>query len=88
MAVSCCIHCIVTHKEQSFIKMTIFHCLCYVFNLFYIKKTDAMFLHVYKNRVCVCCAGCKMQLVHALSGQSSVVLCCAYSADGQLLVSG
>lgn len=38
--------------------------------------------------VYVCVTGCKMQLVHTLSGQSSVVLCCAYSADGQLLVSG
>ncbi|KAI5613719.1 WD repeat, SAM and U-box domain-containing protein 1, partial [Silurus asotus] len=32
--------------------------------------------------------GCKMQLIHTLSGQSSAVLCCSYSADGQLLVSG
>ncbi|XP_049335023.1 WD repeat, SAM and U-box domain-containing protein 1 isoform X1 [Astyanax mexicanus] len=32
--------------------------------------------------------GCKMQLVHTLSGQSATVLSCAYSADGQLLVSG
>ncbi|XP_060774657.1 WD repeat, SAM and U-box domain-containing protein 1 [Neoarius graeffei] len=32
--------------------------------------------------------GCKMQLVHTLSGQSSAVLCCCYSADGQLLASG
>ncbi|TTI92361.1 WD repeat, SAM and U-box domain-containing protein 1 [Bagarius yarrelli] len=32
--------------------------------------------------------GCKMQLLHTLSGQQSAVLCCAYSADGQLLVSG
>ncbi|XP_066521073.1 WD repeat, SAM and U-box domain-containing protein 1 [Hoplias malabaricus] len=33
-------------------------------------------------------AGCKMQLMKSLSGQSATVLCCAYSADGQLLVSG
>ncbi|MCJ8730029.1 hypothetical protein PDJAM_G00113750 [Pangasius djambal] len=32
--------------------------------------------------------GCKMQLVHRLSDQSSTVLCCSYSADGQLLASG
>ncbi|XP_062853770.1 WD repeat, SAM and U-box domain-containing protein 1 [Trichomycterus rosablanca] len=33
-------------------------------------------------------AGCKMQLLHTLTGQSASVLSCAYSADGQLLVSG
>ncbi|XP_017537839.1 WD repeat, SAM and U-box domain-containing protein 1 isoform X1 [Pygocentrus nattereri] len=32
--------------------------------------------------------GCKMQLVHTLSGQCATVLSCAYSTDGQLLVSG
>uniref|UniRef100_A0A4W4EXZ9 WD repeat, SAM and U-box domain-containing protein 1 n=2 Tax=Electrophorus electricus TaxID=8005 RepID=A0A4W4EXZ9_ELEEL len=32
--------------------------------------------------------GCKMQLLHTLSGQSATVLSCAYSADGQLLISG
>lgn len=31
---------------------------------------------------------CKMQLLHTLTGQSAPVLSCAYSADGQLLVSG
>ncbi|KAM7424363.1 hypothetical protein PAMA_000622 [Pampus argenteus] len=31
---------------------------------------------------------CKMQLLHTLSGQSAPVLSCAYSSDGQLLVSG
>lgn len=31
---------------------------------------------------------CKMQLLHALTGQSAPVLSCAFSADGQLLVSG
>uniref|UniRef100_A0A1A7X4Z7 WD repeat, SAM and U-box domain-containing protein 1 n=1 Tax=Iconisemion striatum TaxID=60296 RepID=A0A1A7X4Z7_9TELE len=30
----------------------------------------------------------KMQLLHTLTGQSAPVLCCAYSSDGQLLVSG
>ncbi|KAJ0056384.1 hypothetical protein NL108_006904, partial [Boleophthalmus pectinirostris] len=30
----------------------------------------------------------KMQLLHSLTGQSAPVLSCAYSADGQLLVSG
>uniref|UniRef100_H2LHA4 WD repeat, SAM and U-box domain-containing protein 1 n=1 Tax=Oryzias latipes TaxID=8090 RepID=H2LHA4_ORYLA len=33
-------------------------------------------------------AACKMQLLHILSDQSAPVLCCAYSSDGQLLVSG
>ncbi|XP_029951332.1 WD repeat, SAM and U-box domain-containing protein 1 isoform X2 [Salarias fasciatus] len=32
--------------------------------------------------------GCKMQLLHTLTGQSAPVLSCAYSSDGQLLVSG
>ncbi|XP_059208038.1 WD repeat, SAM and U-box domain-containing protein 1 [Centropristis striata] len=32
--------------------------------------------------------GCKMQLLHTLTGQTAPVLSCAYSADGQLLVSG
>ncbi|KAM4592877.1 WD repeat, SAM and U-box domain-containing protein 1 isoform 1-T3 [Odontesthes bonariensis] len=32
--------------------------------------------------------GCKFQLLHTLTGQSAPVLCCAYSSDGQLLVSG
>ncbi|KAM9398073.1 WD repeat, SAM and U-box domain-containing protein 1-like isoform 1-T1 [Salvelinus alpinus] len=31
---------------------------------------------------------CKMQLLHTLTGQSAPVLSCAFSADGQLLVSG
>uniref|UniRef100_A0A671XSK4 WD repeat, SAM and U-box domain-containing protein 1 n=1 Tax=Sparus aurata TaxID=8175 RepID=A0A671XSK4_SPAAU len=31
---------------------------------------------------------CKMQLLHTLTGQSAPVLSCAYSSDGQLLVSG
>ncbi|XP_041839495.1 WD repeat, SAM and U-box domain-containing protein 1 isoform X2 [Melanotaenia boesemani] len=31
---------------------------------------------------------CKMQLLHTLTDQSAPVLCCAYSSDGQLLVSG
>uniref|UniRef100_A0A8C5H5M0 WD repeat, SAM and U-box domain-containing protein 1 n=1 Tax=Gouania willdenowi TaxID=441366 RepID=A0A8C5H5M0_GOUWI len=31
---------------------------------------------------------CKMHLMHTLTGQSAPVLSCAYSADGQLLVSG
>uniref|UniRef100_A0A672NHX9 WD repeat, SAM and U-box domain-containing protein 1-like n=1 Tax=Sinocyclocheilus grahami TaxID=75366 RepID=A0A672NHX9_SINGR len=33
-------------------------------------------------------AGIKMQLAHSLMGQSAPVLSCAYSADGQMLVSG
>uniref|UniRef100_A0A673HIB7 WD repeat, SAM and U-box domain-containing protein 1 n=1 Tax=Sinocyclocheilus rhinocerous TaxID=307959 RepID=A0A673HIB7_9TELE len=33
-------------------------------------------------------AGIKMQLVHTLTGQSAPILSCAYSADGQMLVSG
>ncbi|KAJ8416980.1 hypothetical protein AAFF_G00328580 [Aldrovandia affinis] len=33
-------------------------------------------------------AGCKVQLLHTLVGQSAPVLSCAFSADGQLLVSG
>ncbi|XP_030637031.1 WD repeat, SAM and U-box domain-containing protein 1 [Chanos chanos] len=33
-------------------------------------------------------AGWKMLLVHTLSGQSAPVLSCAFSADGQMLVSG
>ncbi|XP_073726910.1 WD repeat, SAM and U-box domain-containing protein 1 [Misgurnus anguillicaudatus] len=37
---------------------------------------------------CVSSAGVKMQLVHTLTGQSAPVLSCAYSADGQMLVSG
>ncbi|XP_051562234.1 WD repeat, SAM and U-box domain-containing protein 1 isoform X1 [Myxocyprinus asiaticus] len=32
--------------------------------------------------------GVKMQLAHTLTGQSAPVLSCAYSADGQMLVSG
>ncbi|XP_032358135.1 WD repeat, SAM and U-box domain-containing protein 1 isoform X2 [Etheostoma spectabile] len=32
--------------------------------------------------------GYKMQLLHTLTGQSAPVLSCAYSSDGQLLVSG
>ncbi|KAM4631175.1 WD repeat, SAM and U-box domain-containing protein 1 [Polymixia lowei] len=32
--------------------------------------------------------GCKMQLLHTLTGQSAPVLSCAFSSDGQLLVSG
>ncbi|XP_076852475.1 WD repeat, SAM and U-box domain-containing protein 1 [Brachyhypopomus gauderio] len=32
--------------------------------------------------------GCKMALLHTLSAQSATVLSCAYSADGQLLISG
>lgn len=31
---------------------------------------------------------CKMQLLHTLTGQTAPVLSCAYSSDGQLLVSG
>ncbi|KAF6732651.1 WD repeat, SAM and U-box domain-containing protein 1 [Oryzias melastigma] len=31
---------------------------------------------------------CKMQLLHILTDQSAPVLCCAYSSDGHLLVSG
>ncbi|KAJ4947916.1 hypothetical protein JOQ06_009945 [Pogonophryne albipinna] len=34
------------------------------------------------------CGGYKMQLLHTLTGQSAPVLCCAFSSDGQLLVSG
>ncbi|MGH0176383.1 UNVERIFIED_CONTAM: hypothetical protein FKN15_072640 [Acipenser sinensis] len=34
------------------------------------------------------CNGCKFQLVHTLNGQSAPVLSCAFSSDGQLLVSG
>ncbi|XP_048885511.1 WD repeat, SAM and U-box domain-containing protein 1-like isoform X2 [Brienomyrus brachyistius] len=33
-------------------------------------------------------AGCKLRLLHTLAGQSAPVLSCAFSADGQLLVSG
>uniref|UniRef100_A0A672KGC7 WD repeat, SAM and U-box domain-containing protein 1 n=1 Tax=Sinocyclocheilus grahami TaxID=75366 RepID=A0A672KGC7_SINGR len=33
-------------------------------------------------------AGIKMQLAHTLTGQSAPILSCAYSADGQMLVSG
>ncbi|XP_029313781.1 WD repeat, SAM and U-box domain-containing protein 1 [Cottoperca gobio] len=32
--------------------------------------------------------GYKMRLLHTLTGQTAPVLCCAYSSDGQLLVSG
>ncbi|KAM9765174.1 WD repeat, SAM and U-box domain-containing protein 1 isoform 2-T6 [Menidia menidia] len=32
--------------------------------------------------------GCKLQLLHTLTGQSAPVLCCAFSPDGRLLVSG
>ncbi|KAM6942529.1 WD repeat, SAM and U-box domain-containing protein 1 [Xenentodon cancila] len=35
-----------------------------------------------------CSGAYKMQLLHTLTGQSAPVLCCAYSSDGQLLVSG
>lgn len=34
------------------------------------------------------CGAYKMQLLHTLTGQSAPVLSCAYSSDGQLLVSG
>ncbi|XP_062383366.1 WD repeat, SAM and U-box domain-containing protein 1-like isoform X2 [Sardina pilchardus] len=33
-------------------------------------------------------AGCKMQLLHTLTGQTAPVLSCSFSADGQMLVSG
>lgn len=33
-------------------------------------------------------SGCEFQLVHTLNGQSAPVLSCAFSSDGQLLVSG
>ncbi|KAL0963781.1 hypothetical protein UPYG_G00313500 [Umbra pygmaea] len=32
--------------------------------------------------------GCEMQLLHTLTGQSAPVLCCAFSSDGEMLVSG
>ncbi|KAI4889669.1 hypothetical protein NFI96_011027 [Prochilodus magdalenae] len=33
-------------------------------------------------------AGCSMNLIHSLTAQSLPVLCCAFSFDGQMLVSG
>src|SRR4029434_2703898 len=32
--------------------------------------------------------GCKMQLLHTLTGHTAPVLSCSFSADGQMLVSG
>lgn len=42
-----------------------------------------MYVHV-----CVCPSACVMKLLHTLTSQSAPVLSCAFSSDGELVVSG